>query len=90
MKYYLKDSDEYPIFEVEIEKLDKYYCDFIIYKAVSWDYSFHNIYEKKFIAEVHWKWDFCTHWRFYGDGRKVFQNIQVESNYKVLSELRMS
>ena len=27
----------------------------------------HNIYEKKFIAEVHWKWDFCTHWRFYGE-----------------------
>ena len=27
-KYYLKDSDEYPIFEVEIEKLDEYFCDF--------------------------------------------------------------
>lgn len=26
-KYYLKDSNEYPIFEVEIEKLDKYYCE---------------------------------------------------------------
>ena len=24
-KYYLKDSNEYPIFEVEIEKLDKYF-----------------------------------------------------------------
>ncbi len=28
MKYWLKDSDEYPIFEVEIEKLDEYFCDF--------------------------------------------------------------
>ena len=27
-KYHLKDSDEYHIFEVEIEKLDKYFCDF--------------------------------------------------------------
>ena len=44
-KYYLKDSDEYPIFEVEIEKLDEYFCDFIIYKVCSWytDCS-HNIY----------------------------------------------
>ena len=25
-KYYLKDSDEYPIFEVEIEKLDEYFA----------------------------------------------------------------
>ena len=35
-KYYLKDSDEYPIFEVEIEKLDEYFCDFTIYKVTSW------------------------------------------------------
>ena len=25
-KYYLKDSDGCPIFEIEIEKLDEYYC----------------------------------------------------------------
>lgn len=66
MKYWLKnitdDSYEYPIFEVEIKKLDKYFCDFIIYKATSWASDYSDIHEKKFIAEVHWKWDFCTHW----------------------------
>ena len=88
MKYYLKDSDGYPIFEVEIEKLDEYYCDFIIYKAVSWDIdSFHNIYEKKFIAEVHWKWDFCTHWRFYGEDydKSLGDEAEKDSYYHICS-----
>lgn len=57
MKYWLKnitdDSYKYPIFEVEIEKLEEYYCDFIIYQATSWASDCSDIYEKKFIAEVH-------------------------------------
>ena len=27
-KYHLKDSDGYPIFEVEIKMLEEYFCDF--------------------------------------------------------------
>ena len=76
-KYYLKDSNEYPIFEVEIEKLDEYFCDFVIYEATSWDSDYSDIYEKKFIAEVHWRWDSCTHWWFYG--------IEKDSYYHVCS-----
>ena len=88
-KYYLKDSDEYPIFEVEIEKLDEYFCDFTIYKATSWDNdSFHNIYEKNFIAKVHWKWDFCTHWRFYGEDYDKYLGDAAEkdSYYPICSD----
>ena len=88
-KYHLKDSDEYPIFEVEIEKLDKYYCDFIIYKVVSWytDCSY-NIYEKKFIAKVHWKWDFCTHWWFYGEyyNKSLDDEAEKDSYYHICSD----
>ena len=88
-KYHLKDSDEYPIFEVEIEKLDEYFCDFTIYKVISWftDCS-HNIYEKKFIAEVHWKWDFCTHWRFYGEDydKSLGDEAEKDSYYHICSD----
>ena len=88
-KYYLKDSDEYPIFEVEIEKLDEYFCDFTIYKANSWDNdSFHNIYEKNFIAKVHWKWDFCTHWWFYGEDYDecLGEEAEKDSYYHICSD----
>lgn len=86
MKYWLKnitdDSYEYPIFKVEIKKLDKYFCDFIIYKATSWESDYSDIYEKKFIAEVHWKWDFCTHWWFYGEGyEKILDDSSVKNSY---------
>lgn len=66
-KYWLKDSDDCPIFEVEIKMLEDYYCDFTIYEATSWECDNSDIYQKKFIANVHWKWDFCTHWNFYGE-----------------------
>ena len=52
MKYYLKDSNGCPIFEVEIKMLSEYFCDFTIYKAISWKSDYSDIYEKKFIAEV--------------------------------------
>ena len=66
-KYWLKNSDGCPIFEVDIEKLDTLFCDFTIYEGVSWECNYSDIYEKMFIAEVHWKSDFCTHWNFYGE-----------------------
>ena len=91
MKYWLKnitdDSYEYPIFEVEIEKLDEYFCDFVIYEATSWE-SDSNIYEKKFIAEVHWKWDFCTHWWFYGEDydKSLGDEAEKDSYYHICSD----
>ena len=69
-KYYLKNPDGCPIFEVEIKILDEYFCDFTIYQAVSWEGDSSDIYEKKFISDVHWKWDFCTHWWFHGEAGK--------------------
>lgn len=91
MKYWLKnirdDSYEYPIFEVEIKMLDEYFCDFTIYKATSWESDYSDIYEKKFIAEVHWKWDFCTHWWFYGeDYDKSCNNSEKDSYYHICSD----
>ena len=62
---------------------------FIIYKAVSWDNdSFHNIYEKNFIAKVHWKWDFCTHWRFYGEDydKSLGDEVEKDSYYHICSD----
>jgi hypothetical protein len=88
MKYWLKnitdDLYEYPIFEVEIEKLNKYFCDFTVYKATSWESDYSNIYEKKFIAEVHWKWDFCTHWYFYGED--YYESAEKDSYYHICSD----
>ena len=92
MKYWLKnitdDSYEYPIFKVEIEKSEKYYCDFIIYKAVSWGIDNNEIYEKNFIAKVHWKWDFCTHWWFYGEDYNECLDDEAEkdSYYHICSD----
>lgn len=91
MKYWLKnitdDSYKYPIFEVEIEKLEEYYCDFIIYQATSWASDCLDIYEKKFIAEVHWKWDFCTHWWFYGEDydKSLGDEAEKDSYYHICS-----
>ncbi len=91
MKYWLKnitdDSYKYPIFEVEIEKLEEYYCDFIIYQATSWASDCSDIYEKKFIAEVHWKWDFCTHWWFYGEDydKSLSDEAEKDSYYHICS-----
>ena len=91
MKYWLKnitdDSYEYPIFEVEIEKLEEYYCNFIIYQATSWASDCSDIHEKKFIAEVHWKWDFCTHWWFYGEDydKSLGDEAEKDSYYHICS-----
>ena len=88
MKYWLKnitdDSYKYPIFEVEIKMLDEYFCDFTIYKATSWESDYSDIYEKKFIAEVHWKWDFCTHWYFYGED--YYESAEKDSYYHICSD----
>ena len=48
----------------------------------------HNIYEKKFIAEVHWKWDFCTHWRFYGEdyNKCLGDEAEKDSYYHICSD----
>ena len=48
----------------------------------------HNIYEKKFIAEVHWKWDFCTHWRFYGEDYNecLGDETEKDSYYHICSD----
>lgn len=92
MKYWLKnitdDSYEYPIFEVEIEKLDKYFCDFTIYEAVSWASDYSDIHEKKFIAKVHWKWNFCTHWWFYGEDydKSLGDEAEKDSYYHICSD----
>lgn len=88
-KYYLKYSNGCPIFEVEIEKLDEHFCDFTIYKAISWDNdSSHNIHKKKFIAEVYWKWDFCTHWCFYGEDydKSLGDETEKDSYYHICSD----
>lgn len=78
----MKDSNGCPIFEVEIKESETYFCDFIIYKAISWEIDNSDIYEKKFIAEVHWKWDFCTHWCFFGEHYKIiedgYDNLEIE------------
>ena len=86
-KYHLKDSNGCPIFGVEIEKLEKYFCDFIIYKAISWESDYSDIYEKKFIAKVHWKWDFCTHWWFYGEDydESLVDETEKDSYYHICS-----
>ena len=86
--HYLKDSDGFPIFEVEIEKLDEYTCDFIIYKPTSWECDNSDIYEKKFIAEVYWKWDFCTHWWFYGEDydKSLGDEAEKDSYYHICSD----
>ena len=82
-KYWLKNSDGHPIFEVEIKMLEDYYCDFTIYEAISWETDYSNIYEKKFIADVHWKWDFCTHWWFYGEDYD--KSTEKDSYYHICS-----
>ena len=72
MKYYLIENN-FPIFELDInnllEGLDKetfVSADFILYRAVSWISEDNSISEKAFVACVHFKWDWCTHWNFYG------------------------
>lgn len=88
-KYHLKDSNGRSVFEVEIKELETYFCVFIIYKAVSWyGDSFQDIYEKKFIAEVYWKWDFCTHWCFYGEDydKSLGDEAEKDSYYHICSD----
>lgn len=72
MKYHLIEND-FPIFELDInnlsEGLDKgtfVSADFNLYRAVSWNNEDNSISEKYFVASVYFKWDWCTHWNFYG------------------------
>ena len=85
--YWLKNSNGCPIFEVEIEKLNEHTCDFTIYRATSWEIDYSDIYEKKFIAKVYWKWDFCTHWWFYGEDydKSLGDEAEKDSYYHICS-----
>lgn len=72
MKYYLIEND-FPIFELDInnlaEGLDEgtfVAADFTLYQATSWINEDNSISEKDFLASVYFKWDWCTHWNFYG------------------------
>ena len=72
MKYYLIEND-FPIFELDITNLPEGFdkgtfvaADFNLYRVVSWINEDHSISEKDFVASVYFKWDWCTHWNFYG------------------------
>jgi len=72
MKFYLVKND-LPKFEIDVTNITdgldegtKVAVDFNIYQACSWDSEDNSIYEKNFISEVYFKWDYCTHWRFHG------------------------
>jgi hypothetical protein len=66
MKYELLDVSGCPIYIIDINVIDKSYVDLKVWQADSWDSETNEPYEKEFIAEVHWKYDNCTHWNFYG------------------------
>ena len=86
MKYWLKDSNGCAVLEIDIEMLTKYLCDFTIYKPISWEMD-NTINTKKFIADVHWKWDMCTHWWFYGEEyNKSCNNFEKDSYYHICSD----
>ena len=73
MKYELLDKSGCPIYVIDIEKIGEYdnlktHVDFKIWEVESWSTTADTtkIGNKHFVANVYFKWDWCTHWNFYG------------------------
>ena len=66
MKYHLIDKDNTPIFVIDVREVgfESSYAEITIWRPISWYMK--QISEQNLIAEVHWKFDNCTHWNFYG------------------------
>lgn len=97
MKYYLIEND-YPIFELDITSLTdglneetKCAANFRLYWASSWNSEDNSIYEKHFISEVYFKWDWCTHWNFNGmDYDPTDEEPDKDSYYHICGSYSMN
>ena len=97
MKYYLIENG-FPIFELDINNLLEglgegtfVAADFNLYRAVSWNNEDNSVYEKDFVASVYFKWDWCTHWNFYGmDYDPTDKETERDSYYHICGSFSMT
>lgn len=94
MKYELLDKLGYPIYVIDIEKLndEKSCVDFTVWEVDSWDDTNNDkqIYEKHFVASVYFKWDWCTHWNFYGMDYDPETDKEKDSYYHICGSFFMT
>ena len=90
MRYELLDKSGCPIYIIDTHVIDKSYVDFRVWEIDSWDSETNEPYEKEFIADVHWKYDNCTHWNFYGMDYNPETDEEKDSYYHICGSFFMT